>query len=85
MKRIQLGEFEEVVLLTVGSCTAMPPEYHTEIEGDLLESYERRRAEAGRTSANLQLFRDVLLLFRPGIIQSAATHQPLTNNGTIWR
>ena len=59
------------------------PEYHTDIEGDLLEFYERRRADAGRTSANLQLFRDVLFLFRPGIIQSAATHQPVTNNGMI--
>ena len=59
------------------------PEYHTDIEGDLLEFYERRRANAGRTSANLQLFRDVLFLFRPGIIQSAAIHQPVTNNGMI--
>ena len=59
------------------------PEYHTDIEGDLLEFYERRRADAGRTSANLQLFRDVLFLFRPGIIQSAAIHQPVTNNGMI--
>jgi putative ABC transport system permease protein len=59
------------------------PEYHTDIEGDLLEFYERRRSDAGRTSANLQLFRDVLFLFRPGIIQSAAAFQPLTNNGMI--
>ena len=59
------------------------PEYHTDIEGDLLEYYERRRADAGRTSANVQLFRDVLFLFRPGIIQSPAIHQPLMNNGMI--
>ena len=59
------------------------PEYHTDIEGDLLEFYERRQANAGRTSANLQLFRDVLFLFRPGIIQSPAIHQPLMNNGMI--
>ena len=59
------------------------PEYHTDIEGDLLEFYERRRADAGRTSANVQLFRDVLFLFRPGIIQSPAIHQPLMNNGMI--
>src|SRR5687768_14273147 len=59
------------------------PKYHADIEGDLLEFYERRRADAGRTSANLLLFRDVLFLFRPGIIQLAATHQPITNNGMI--
>jgi putative ABC transport system permease protein len=58
------------------------PEYHTDIEGDLLEFYERRVADAGRTRANLRLFKDVLFLFRPGIIQSAI-HQPITNNGMI--
>ena len=59
------------------------PEYHTDIEGDLLEFYDRRQADGGRKSANVQLFRDVLFLFRPGIIQSPAIHQPLMNNGMI--
>src|SRR5688572_4568643 len=59
------------------------PEYHADIEGDLLEFYERRAANAGRTRANLHLFKDVLFLFRPGIIRSATIHQPITNNGMI--
>ena len=59
------------------------PEYHADIEGDLLEYYERRVADTGRTRANLRLYKDVLFLFRPGIIQSAAIHQPITNNGMI--
>lgn len=57
------------------------PEYHADIEGDLLELYDRRGADHGRTEANLRLFKDVLLLLRPGIIRSANIHQPITNNG----
>src|SRR5687767_6309392 len=60
------------------------PEYHADIEGDLLEFYERRVTEIGKARANLKLFKDVLFLFRPGIIQSPALlHQPLANNGMI--
>lgn len=59
------------------------PEYHADIEGDLLEFYERRASDRGRARANLQLLKDVLFLFRPGIIRSAAIHQPITNNGMI--
>ncbi|MGE0771855.1 MAG: ABC transporter permease [Cyclobacteriaceae bacterium] len=59
------------------------PEYHADIEGDLLEYYERRESESGRTHANLMLFKDVLLLFRPGIIRSATIYQHLNNNGMI--
>jgi putative ABC transport system permease protein len=53
------------------------PEYHADIEGDLLEFYNRRLADRGRTRANLQLCKDVLFLFRPGIIRSATIHQPI--------
>lgn len=59
------------------------PEYHADIEGDLLEFYDRRVADRGRTQANLRLFKDVLFLFRPGIIRSATIHQPITSNGMI--
>jgi putative ABC transport system permease protein len=59
------------------------PEYHADIEGDLLEFYDRRVADAGRGHANLRLLKDVLFLFRPGIIRSASLHQPLTNNGML--
>ncbi len=58
------------------------PEYHAEIEGDLLELYDVREAQLGKTRANLLLFKDVIFLFRPGIIRSAAI-QPITNNGMI--
>jgi putative ABC transport system permease protein len=58
------------------------PEYHPDIEGDLLELYETRQAALGSTRANFLLFKDVLFLFRPGIIRSA-TVQPITHNGMI--
>jgi len=58
------------------------PEYHADIEGDLLELYEAREAEAGRTRANVLLLKDILFLFRPGIIRPTAIH-PITNNGMI--
>jgi putative ABC transport system permease protein len=58
------------------------PEYHADIEGDLLEMYEQREIELGRVRANLLLFKDILFLFRPGIIRSGAI-QPITNNGMI--
>jgi putative ABC transport system permease protein len=58
------------------------PGYHADIEGDLLEFYEQREAKWGRSRANLHLFKDVLFLFRPGIIRSPS-FQPVTNNGMI--
>jgi putative ABC transport system permease protein len=59
------------------------PEYHADIEGDLLELYDRRTEAMGSTRANLHFFKDVLFLFRPGIIRSVTVPQPLTNNGMI--
>lgn len=59
------------------------PEYHADIEGDLLELYDRRVDAVGKAQANLRLFKDVLLLFRPGIVRSANVHQPITNHGMI--
>jgi hypothetical protein len=46
------------------------PEYYPDIEGDLLELFERRAARMKEWRANLLLLRDVILLFRPGIIAS---------------
>jgi putative ABC transport system permease protein len=57
------------------------PEYHADIEGDLLEFYDRRVADLGRTKANLRLFKDVLFLFRPGITRSLTIHQSI--NSTV--
>jgi putative ABC transport system permease protein len=59
------------------------PEYHTDIEGDLLEHYETRAAASGRSYANRALLKDVLLLFRPGIIRSANKYEPVTNYSMI--
>jgi putative ABC transport system permease protein len=58
------------------------PEYHADIEGDLLELHEQREAKWGRPRANLLLLKDVLFLFRPGIIHVPPI-QPSTNNGMI--
>ena len=57
------------------------PEYHVDIEGDLLEMYDRRVADLGESKAKFYLFKDIVFLCRPGIIRSATFHQPLTNNG----
>ncbi|HEY3429665.1 MAG TPA: ABC transporter permease [Cyclobacteriaceae bacterium] len=62
--------------------TFCKPQYHADIEGDLLELYEVREAELGRARANFLLLKDVLFLFRPGIVRSA-TIQPITNNSMI--
>ena len=45
------------------------PDYLIDIEGDLLELYRRRVNIMSRKKANWLLFRDILLLFRPGIIR----------------
>ncbi|MGK7390151.1 MAG: ABC transporter permease [Candidatus Cyclobacteriaceae bacterium M2_1C_046] len=59
------------------------PEYHADIEGDLLELYDRRVEDLGRSRANLLLFKDVLLLFRPGITRSITNYKLTTHNGMI--
>ncbi len=46
------------------------PEYHIDIEGDLLEMFEKRVKLLGHRRASLLLWRDVILLFRPGMIRS---------------
>ena len=45
------------------------PEYHDDIEGDLLELYALRLKELGEKKARWAILWDVLLLFRPGIIR----------------
>jgi ABC-type antimicrobial peptide transport system permease subunit len=52
------------------------PEYHSDIEGDLLELYHRRVVRAGQRRAGFLLFKDVMLLCRPGIIK---TVKPIHN------
>ncbi|HTF16637.1 MAG TPA: ABC transporter permease, partial [Chryseolinea sp.] len=57
------------------------PDYHADIEGDLLEIYDRRVEDLSRSQANLRLYKDVILLCRPGILKSATFDQALINNG----
>ena len=45
------------------------PDYHGDIEGDLLEHFESNIEEKGLKQARLLFWLDVLLLFRPGIIR----------------
>ncbi len=52
------------------------PEYHLDIEGDLLEFYERNVEELGRRKANLRLYKDVFLLFRPSMMRSISFGVP---------
>ena len=46
------------------------PDYQEDIEGDLWERFERRTAEKGIRAAQWGFFKDVIRLFRPGIIRS---------------
>ena len=48
------------------------PEYHPDIEGDLIELFDKRVQSKGLKKARWLLLKDVLLLFRPGIIKSLA-------------
>lgn len=51
------------------------PEYHKDIEGDLLELYDRRKKNLGYKKAKWRLLKDVLLLCRPGIVRSFKINQ----------
>jgi len=51
------------------------------IEGDLLEVYDRRFKERGKRKADWGFIKDVLLLFRPGIIRPRRPIQSLTPYG----
>lgn len=52
------------------------PEYHPDIEGDLLEMFEDRKEEHGPRYAQWFLFFDILLLFRPTIIKPISGLNP---------
>ena len=49
------------------------------IEGDLMELYRERVEEIGKRKADWKFAKDVLLLFRPGIIRNMEMYQPQTN------
>ena len=53
------------------------------IEGDLMEVYERRLRKLGKRKADALFILDVLLLFRPGIINPTMEYQQVTNYSMI--
>lgn len=55
------------------------PDYVEDIEGDLLERFERRLHNEGIKKARREFGKDVLRLFRPGIIRSFKPTQPLNH------
>lgn len=56
------------------------PEYLPDVEGDLLQFYDRRLREEGRSKANWSFLWDVFLLFRPGMIRTFSFSQKLKHN-----
>ncbi len=55
------------------------PALHRHIEGDLLELYSEREKDFGKGVAERQLWRDVLMLFRPDIIKPIKTTTQLNS------
>lgn len=50
------------------------PDYHADIEGDLLELYERDLEKSGKRKADMLLLRNVLRLLRPGLLRTFNTN-----------
>ncbi|MEQ1584632.1 MAG: ABC transporter permease [Cyclobacteriaceae bacterium] len=57
------------------------PKLRDSIEGDLMELYEERKVKSGKLKADALFIKDVLLLFRPGIIKPAEGYQTLNTYG----
>lgn len=53
------------------------PRLYDSIEGDLIELYEEHIGEYGKRSADIMFIKDVILLFRPGIIRPLNGNQQL--------
>ena len=58
-------------------------EYHRDIEGDLMELYELNVAQKGHFKARWILMKEVLLLFRSGIIRRAKQSQKLNTTDMV--
>ncbi|MBX2897399.1 MAG: ABC transporter permease [Cyclobacteriaceae bacterium] len=57
------------------------PKLCDSIEGDLMELYEERKIKSGKVKADAHFIKDVLLLFRPGIIKPTEGTQTLNTYG----
>lgn len=60
------------------------PQLRDCIEGDLIELYRNRVDSMGKRKANLRFSKDVLLLFRPGIIRPIGFYSDL-NHSAMYR
>lgn len=59
------------------------PDLLEDVEGDLLERYHMRISQAGRHKAERYFTKQVILLFRPGIIKSPRLGLLRNNNGML--
>ncbi|MEM6525571.1 MAG: ABC transporter permease [Bacteroidota bacterium] len=59
------------------------PDYVEDLEGDLLERFERNADQKNIQSAKAVLFKDVIKLFRPGIIRPIFSGQQLNDFGML--
>ena len=59
------------------------PEYQEDIEGDLRERFERNAKEKGIKAAKWAFIKDVILLFRPGIIRNILRTYRMTRFGIL--
>jgi len=57
------------------------PKLRDSIEGDLMELYEERLIKSGKLKADAHFIKDVLLLFRPGIIKPTEGTERLNTYG----
>lgn len=58
------------------------PDLREDLEGDLIELFEER-AELNKAKAKRLFARDILLMFRPGIIRNFEGHKNLNNYGML--
>ena len=59
------------------------PDYLEDLEGDLLERFETRKTEKGIRLAKWRFLKDVIRLFRPGIIKPLIKDYQLMNNDML--
>lgn len=57
------------------------PKFLDHIEGDLIEVYQQRLKKYGKRKADIKFIIDVLLLFRPSIVNPTGGHQHLNTYG----
>ena len=61
------------------------PDFVEDLEGDLHERFERKLGERGTRKAKWHLYKDVISLFRPGIIRPLKINHPFTNTVAMFK